>query len=437
MAVYESMKESGIEWIGKIPATWKTHTLYQLVTQVKNKNSDLSEQNLLSLSYGKIKRKDINSNGGLLPESFNGYNIIEDGDIVLRLTDLQNDHTSLRVGRATERGIITSAYTTLRPIIKDSSKYLYYLLHCFDIKKGFYGMGSGVRQGLNYDEVKELRVIMPSSSTEQSAIAAYLDDQCAKIDTLISEAKTSIEEYKQWKASLIYEAVTKGLDPNVEMKDSGVEWIEKIPASWSTVRLKTLFSFGKGLSITKADLVENGIPVISYGQIHAKTNTGTHLANELLRYVSDKYLKSSSDCIIRQGDIILADTSEDLVGLGNAVLMDRQEQIFAGYHTIVMHPDNADNSKYLSYLLLTDCWRSQLRSNASGIKVFSVTQKMLRACNVVLPTAKEQTAIVNYLDKKCSAIDSIIADKSLIITNLECYKRSLIFETVTGKRKVV
>ena len=222
MAVYESMKDSGIEWIGNIPSTWKAHTLYQLVTQVKNKNSNLSEQNLLSLSYGKIKRKDINSNGGLLPESFNGYNIIEDGDIVLRLTDLQNDHTSLRVGRATERGIITSAYTTLRPISKDSSKYLYYLLHAFDIKKGFYGMGSGVRQGLNYDEVKELRVIIPSSTAEQSAIATYLDDQCTKIDALIAEAKASIEEYKQWKASLIFEAVTKGLDSNAEMKDSGV-----------------------------------------------------------------------------------------------------------------------------------------------------------------------------------------------------------------------
>lgn len=437
MAVYESMKDSGIEWIGNIPSTWKAHTLYQLVTQVKNKNSNLSEQNLLSLSYGKIKRKDINSNGGLLPESFNGYNIIEDGDIVLRLTDLQNDHTSLRVGRATERGIITSAYTTLRPISKDSSKYLYYLLHAFDIKKGFYGMGSGVRQGLNYDEVKELRVIIPSSTAEQSAIATYLDDQCTKIDALIAEAKASIEEYKQWKASLIFEAVTKGLDSNAEMKDSGVEWIGKMPKEWGIARLKTLFSFSKGLSITKADLVECGIPVISYGQIHAKTNTGTHLSDDLLRYVPDKYIESSPDCLIKQGDIILADTSEDLTGLGNAVLMDRQEQVFAGYHTIIMHPDTPHNSKYLSYLIKTDCWRSQLRSNASGIKVFSVTQKMLKTCTVILPTPEDQETIVQYLDNKCSIIDAIISEKTSIITNLESYKRSLIFEAVTGKRKVV
>ena len=183
--------------------------------------------------------------------------------------------------------------------------------------------------------------------------------------------------------------------------------------------------------------MDSGIPVISYGQIHAKTNTGTHLAKELLRYVPEKYLESSPDCLIRYGDIILADTSEDLTGLGNAVLMDRQEPVFAGYHTIVLRPDNTDNSKYISYLLQTDCWRSQLRANASGIKVFSVTQKMLRTCDVILPTLEEQNMIVAYLDKKCLAIDSVISEKTSIIDNLEGYKKSLIYEVVTGKRKVV
>ena len=133
---YTDMKDSGIKWVGSVPSHWHLHTLYQLATQVKNKNSDLREKNLLSLSYGKIKRKDINTNDGLLPASFDGYNVIEAGDIVLRLTDLQNDHTSLRVGQATERGIITSAYTTLRPINPAHSRYLYYLIHAFDLKKG-------------------------------------------------------------------------------------------------------------------------------------------------------------------------------------------------------------------------------------------------------------------------------------------------------------
>ena len=122
------MKESGIEWIGDIPASWKTNTVFQLFTQVKNKNSDLQEQNLLSLSYGKIKRRSIDTTDGLLPESFDGYNIIEKNDIVLRLTDLQNDHKSLRVGLATERGIVTSAYLTIRNRSESLAKYLYILL---------------------------------------------------------------------------------------------------------------------------------------------------------------------------------------------------------------------------------------------------------------------------------------------------------------------
>ena len=183
------MKDSGIDWIGKIPDEWEIYQLSQVVTQVKNKNTNLQEKNLLSLSYGKIKRKNIDSNDGLLPASFDGYNIIENGDIVLRLTDLQNDHTSLRVGRATEKGIITSAYTTLRPMNKDNSRFLYYLLHAFDLKKGFYGMGAGVRQGLNYSEVKSLKIILPNDKSEQTKIANFLDKKCAQIDSIIEESK--------------------------------------------------------------------------------------------------------------------------------------------------------------------------------------------------------------------------------------------------------
>jgi len=215
VAAYEKMKDSGIEWIGNIPSHWRIHTLYQLVTQVREKNRDLQEKNLLSLSYGKIKRKDIDSPDGLLPASFDGYNIIEAGDIVLRLTDLQNDHTSLRVGLATERGIITSAYTTLRPIDLKTSKYLYYLIHAFDLKKGFYGMGSGVRQGLNYGEAKELRVVLPSPE-EQDAIVHFLDDQCSQIDLAIDEANSSIQDYKTLKANTISTTVLSGLNGDVE-----------------------------------------------------------------------------------------------------------------------------------------------------------------------------------------------------------------------------
>ena len=192
---YESYKNSDSEWLGEIPTSWSMVLLSQVVSQARNKNSDLSEKNLLSLSYGQIKRKPIDTSGGLLPTSFDGYNIIEANDIVLRLTDLQNDHTSLRVGLSPERGIITSAYTTMRPKNSKRAKYLYYLLQTFDIRKGFYGMGSGVRQGLNYDEVKRLKLPLPTEE-EQEAIVAFLEEKIAHIDSVIAEAKDQHEDWR-------------------------------------------------------------------------------------------------------------------------------------------------------------------------------------------------------------------------------------------------
>lgn len=200
------MKESGVEWIGIIPHLWNVKMLNQYVQQVKNKNTDLQETNLLSLSYGKIKRKNINSNDGLLPEAFDGYNIVEADDIVLRLTDLQNDHKSLRVGLVTERGIITSAYVTIRPIGIDSS-YLALVLHAFDYKKGFYGMGSGIRQGLTFDGVKGLKIAVPDFD-EQKQIVKYVEEMTVKCDELSREQEELIEDLEAYKKSLIYEVVT-------------------------------------------------------------------------------------------------------------------------------------------------------------------------------------------------------------------------------------
>ena len=202
------MKNSGIEWIGEIPEEWECFYLSQIFTPVKNKNIGLLENNLLSLSYGKIIRKNIETTFGLLPENFEGYNIIQENDIVLRLTDLQNDHKSLRVGIAKEKGIITSAYLTLRNQTNKIAKYFYYLLHSFDIAKGFYGMGAGVRQGLNWNEVRSLRMIAPKDISEQQQIADYLDQKCSEIDNLITKKEQLVVELEAYKKSLIYEVVT-------------------------------------------------------------------------------------------------------------------------------------------------------------------------------------------------------------------------------------
>jgi type I restriction enzyme S subunit len=202
------MKYSGVEWIGKIPNRWEVKTLSILLREHNKKNKSLLNKNLLSLSYGRIVEKDIQTKGGLLPENFEGYNIISSGDIVLRLTDLQNDHKSLRVGFCSYNGIITSAYVTLRSKTQDIfSKYYYYLLHSFDIKKGFYGMGDGVRQNLSYDGLRTLPLLLPPKEV-QNQISHFLDIKCSSIDKVINIKEQKIEKLNEYKKSLIYEYVT-------------------------------------------------------------------------------------------------------------------------------------------------------------------------------------------------------------------------------------
>lgn len=201
------MKDSGIPWVGKIPAKWAVLPIYCVYGERKRKNVFGTEQNILSLSYGKVIRKDINTNGGLLPSNYNGYNIIEKNDIIIRPTDLQNDRTSLRTGLVKEHGIITSAYIALKPKNRVSSKFYHYLLHSYDVKKVFYNMGNGVRQGLNYGEFAKLMVYSPPLS-EQEAIADYLDNKCAEIEQIIADKKSQIETLDGYKKSLIFEYVT-------------------------------------------------------------------------------------------------------------------------------------------------------------------------------------------------------------------------------------
>lgn len=216
-----------------------------------------------------------------------------------------------------------------------------------------------------------------------------------------------------------------------QMKDSGVKWIENIPSDWTIVPLKWIVKFGKGLPITKDNLVEQGVPVVSYGQIHSKTNSGTHLGKDLMRFVNEKYLQSNPSSLGKKGDIFFADTSEDYAGVGNAVLVDGDEPVFAGYHTVIVRPIDLLYSKYLAYLFLTDAWRSQLCSRVSGIKVFSVTQGLLKETTVILPPTEKIATMTDYLDRKCSQIDAIIAKQQQIIEKLKEYKLSVITEAVT------
>ncbi len=402
MEQYVQMKDSGVNWILDIPSTWNVRVLFQLADQVKNKNKDLSEQNLLSLSYGKIKRKDINNPEGLLPESFDGYNIIEADDIVLRLTDLQNDHTSLRVGQAKERGIITSAYTTLRPSVHVNPQYLYYVLHAYDLIKGFYGMGAGVRQGLNYDEVKTIKVPFPSDE-EQKCIVAYLDDQVSQIDAIIEDAQSSIETYKKWKLSTIKEAVTRGIDPNTSMRASNIDWIGDIPASWQLIKVKRVVRIENG-SDPKS---EGDIPVYGSGADSFRT--------------CGEYKEGPTVLLGRKGATLHIPH----------YIEGKYWNVDTAFNVVVIN-DKVD-LKYFYYVAICfdyPAYRSQTT-------LPSMTQTNYNNMKIPYPDIKTQRRIAEHLDEKVKIIDEIIDEKESLIADLEMFKRSLIYEAVTGKRKVV
>lgn len=415
------MKDSGIAWIGAMPRAWKMNTIAQIFLQVKCKNIGLQEKNLLSLSYGKVKRKSIDTVEGLLPESFDGYNIIEKDDIVLRLTDLQNDHTSLRVGLAEERGIITSAYLTIRNRSNFCPKYLYYYLHSFDIAKGFYGMGAGVRQGLNWDGVKWLKILAPSVP-EQERIAAFLDAERAEIDAVLEKTRASIEEYKKLKQAVITQAVTKGIRGDRPMKDSGIEWIGDIPAEWSVV------PFSKFARVS-ANLV-NPSDYQDYLQVspeNIEKDSGKLLP---CKTVSEVGVESWNH-FFHKGQILY---SKIRPKLNKACIAP-----FDGLCSADMYPIDTDNiPQFVVYTILSNGFNQQVAMiTENRVKMPKINQKELSKLIVVLPADRmEQQEIVDYLDDECKKIDVLIAKKQQYLSEIENYKKSLIYEYVTGKKEV-
>jgi type I restriction enzyme S subunit len=417
------MKDSGIEWIGEIPEEWEIHTVLQLFVQVKCKNAGMQENNLLSLSYGKIINKDINGTDGLLPESFEGYNIIEPNDIVLRLTDLQNDHTSLRVGISEQKGIITSAYLTMRNQSQSHPKYLYYQLHTFDICKGLYGMGAGVRQGLNWDGIKLLKLVVPSTN-EQQKIADYLDQQCAAIDAVLEKTHASIEEYKKLKQVVITEAVTKGIRGDRPMKDSGIEWVMSIPCEWNSINPKALFTQRK----EKAYKGER--------QLTASQQYGVIYQGDYMELTGSKVVTVEKDFDILKhveaGDFVISmrsfqggleySTNTGSISSAYVMLIPNLEYVYPRFYRWLLKSEVYINALQSTSNMVRD-GQAMRYSNFSQVRLYSVP-------------LDEQKEIADYLDDKCNKIDTLIAKKTQFLTELENYKKSLVYEYVTGKKEV-
>lgn len=214
-------------------------------------------------------------------------------------------------------------------------------------------------------------------------------------------------------------------------KDSGVQWLGQIPDHWECVPFKSVFALGKGLSITKENLVEKGVNVISYGQIHSKQNKYSYVIPELYRFVDESYLQSNPQSLVRKEDFVFADTSEDVEGSGNFVRIDNDEEIFAGYHTIIGKNAKPESGAYLSYLMQSNLWKMQIWVQVHGIKVFSITRGILNSTKLFVPPLSEQHSIVSYLDDKCAKIDKSIENMEKQIALLQEMKQRVIADAVT------
>lgn len=434
MRRYERYKDSGVEWLGKIPSHWDLTIGMNVFRENKRDNKGMKKKTVLSLSYGQIIIKPEEKLVGLVPESFETYQIVEPNDIIIRCTDLQNDQTSLRTGLAKDKGIITSAYLNLKVINNYSAKFLHYYLHTLDITKVLYKFGSGLRQNLSFLDFKRLPIIdIPLS--EQQKIAQFLDDKTAKIDQAVDLAEKQIALLKEHKQILIQNAVTRGLNPDVPLKDSGVEWIGQVPEHWDIKRFRNLFDFGKGLSITKENLQDEGIPCVNYGEVHSRYGFEVIPERDALKCVDSKYLVFNNS-MLNKGDFVFADTSEDIEGSGNFTYLNSSTRIFAGYHTVITRLKITAIHRYIAYYFDSLSFRNQIRNKVKGVNVFSITQSILKGTFVLLPNLKEQQQIADYLDTQTAKIDQAIALKTAHIEKLKEYKSVLINDVVTGKVRV-
>ena len=450
------MKDSGIEWIGEIPEDWEVLPFRHVLQERNERNNPVVSEERLSLSIerGVTLYADKTTNLDRFKDDFAQYKLAYIGDLVMNSMNMIVGAT----GVSKWFGCVSPVYYTFydNDIEHTTAKFCEYIfrsktmlrvLHSFG--KGIYSIDRGddkintCRLKVAKSDLKNIKIPIPQIS-EQKLIIQLLDKKCSEIDSVISKTRETIEEYKKLKQSIITEVVTgkvkiengKVCGKYDTYKDSGVEWIGEIPSEWEVKPIKALFSFGKGLPITKDNLTETGLSVISYGQIHSKDNIGTEIRNELIRYVDKIYYETNPQSLVHKGDFIFADTSEDLTGCGNFVYVNREKDLFAGYHTIILFSKEKNDNKYLAYLFQTDCWRRQIRCCCSGVKLFSISRRILGSTNLILPSILEQQQISDFLDKKCSEIDKLITKKEQLVVELEAYKKSLIYEVVTGKRGV-
>lgn len=429
---YSEYKDSGADWLGDIPTHWGAVKMKYLFRDISIKNKPEAELLSVTQDKGVVPRTWVDNRMVMPTGGLDSFKFIEKGDFAISLRSFEGG-----LEYCHHDGIISPAYTVLKKERKFFDHYYKYLFKSFSFISEIQTSVVGIREGKNisYPELSYSLLPIPDKA-EQTAIANFLDDKTAKIDKAIAQKERLIELLKERKQIIIQNAVTKGLDPNVKFKDSGVEWIGEIPEHWEVKRFRYVFSLGKGLTITKEDLRDDGISCVNYGEIHSKF--GFEIDPEIhdLKCVDHEYLNSAPNSLLNNGDFVYADTSEDIEGSGNFTYLKSDLTTFAGYHTVIAKPKVKLNSRFLAYIFDSLAFRTQIRKLVKGVKVYSISQSILKEPIVWLPKLAEQELITQYLDNKCQEINDAISLQYRQINKLREYKVTLIDSAVTGKVKV-
>ena len=376
---------------------------------------------MLSLSYGQIKIRPEESLHGLVPASFETYQLVDPDDIVCRPTDLQNDWNSLRFGLSRYRGIITSAYMRLRTRSILSRHYGYLLLHSYDLKKVFYGLGSGLRQNLSWSDFKLLPCLVPPLA-EQRAIVRYLDHADRRIRRYVDAKRKLVDLLEEEKQAVINRAVTRGLDPDVRLKPSGVEWLGDMPAHWEMRRLRSLLADSNQRN--RPDL-----PLLSVVRERGVITRDITNTDENHNYIPD-------------------DLSNYKVVKGGQFAMNKMKA-WQGSYGVSPHDGIVSPAYYVFDVRQVDgvYFHTAIRSKAyvpffaqasDGVRIgqWDLSRARMREIPFLLPPLSEQSAIAEHLDKATADIDSAIARAQRQIELVEEYRTRLVADVVTGKLDV-
>ena len=421
------MKDSGIEWIGQIPTNWDVVPHKRVMHKVKEICEQYNGEDIISLTMNGVIKRDLTA-GGKMPTSFDGYQYVKPNDLLLCLFDI--DVTPRCVGVVKDYGVTSPAYS--RFVIHDGyyNAYYDYLLRAIDDDKVFVHLSKNLRSSLTENDFGAIKTCVPPLA-EQERIAAFLDAECAEIDAVLEKTRASIEEYKKLKQAVITQAVTKGIRGDRPMKDSGIEWIGEIPAEWEIRKIFRAINKVGDIDHYMPDSVDDGIPYLMTGDLQEKLSDVNLKRCKKVSF--QDYEMLSSKIKVSRGDVIFARYAT----IGTVCFVDTEDNILVSYACLIIKPNSSLlNGEFLFYYLKSTAFLEEIKQYIKANTQANVGLDSVSKAKIALPSVREQQKIAEYLRDKCKKIDALIAKKQQYLTEIENYKKSLIYEYVTGKKEV-